>query len=81
MRLAHCKRGPERCGLCRDLDQERICLLEVAGDDRGLAQRRVVELDLDGERVWREVDVVRVFVDSAPARAFATREGVDDVDL
>jgi hypothetical protein len=81
IRLAHCKRGPERCAQCREMDSERICLLDVDPADRGLVQRRVLELEVDGRREWREFDVLRVFADAAEARAFAAAEGIEDVRL
>ena len=42
IRLAHCKRGPEVCPRCREMDEVRICLLDVEPPGRGLEQRRVM---------------------------------------
>ena len=54
MRLTHCKRGPERCEKCREMNQEKICLLDIEPPDQGMVQRRVIKLQLEGEEAWRE---------------------------
>lgn len=69
IRLAHCKRGPERCPTCRDWDVGAWCLLDVDPPGAGLQQRRTLEVELEGRRQWREVDVIRVFTDEGEARA------------
>jgi hypothetical protein len=81
MRLAHCKRGPATCEQCREMDEPRICLLDVCPSDGGMMQRRVIKLSIDGEEVWREFDVVRVFESEEAARAYALEKGVEDVEL
>ena len=81
MRLAHCKRGPAVCEKCKEMDEERICLLDVCPADAGLMQRRVIQLTVDGEEVWREFDIVRVFDDEEEARKYARENGVGDVEL
>jgi hypothetical protein len=35
VRLAHCKKGPQVCAKCREMDVEKICLLDVDPPDRG----------------------------------------------
>ncbi len=79
--LSHCKRGPENCQKCRAMGGPRICLLDIAPPDQGMVQRRVIELQIDGERAWREFDVIRVFADEAEARAYAAANGIDDIDM
>ena len=81
LRTAHCKRGPERCELCREMDEERICLLDVDPPDAGRMQRRVISLVLDGAEVWREFDIVRVFDSEAEARSYAESVGIEDVEI
>lgn len=75
VRLAHCKRGPARCEKCRDLDVERICLLEI--DPVGEMQRRVIQLHKEG--AWHEFEVVTAFATEEEARAYASRHGIRDV--
>jgi len=41
----------------------------------------VIGVQVDGERAWREFDVVRVFADEAEARAYAAANGIADIDL
>jgi hypothetical protein len=81
IRLAHCKRGPEVCEKCREIDAERICLLDICPPDAGLVQRRVIEVTIDGEKAWREFDVVRVFADEEEAAAYAAQNGIEDIDI
>lgn len=81
LRLAHCKRGPSRCARCREMDEPRICLLDVCPPQQGELQRRVIALVVDGQRVWREFDIVRVFAGEEEARAYAAAHGIDDVLL
>ena len=81
MRTGHCKRGPELCEKCREMDVERPCLLDIAPDDAGLMQRRVIEVEVDGETEWREFDIVRSFRSEEEARAYADENGIADVVL
>jgi hypothetical protein len=79
--LAHCKRGPENCEACRKMADGRICLLDICPSDLGRMQRRVIEVEVDGESVWREYDMVRAFENEAEARAFAREKGIADVEI
>ncbi len=81
IRLAHCARGPELCAKCREMDEARICLLDVDPPDRGMAARRTIEVEIKGMREWREFDVVRSFADEAEAGKYAEENGITDVDL
>ncbi len=81
MQSAHCKRGPAVCEQCREMDVEKPCLLDIDPDDRGLMQRRVIELVLDGEIVWREYDIVRSFTDEQEAREYAAIHQIADIVL
>jgi hypothetical protein len=81
IRLAHCKRGPAVCEKCREMDVERICLLDICPPDAGQVQRRVVEVTMDGEKAWREFDVVRMFADDDEAAAYAAQNGIADVAI
>ena len=81
LRLAHCKRGPDRCEKCREMDGERICLLDIAPPDAGMIQRRVIEVKVGGESLWREFDIVRSFDDQEQAIAYAREHGVADIQI
>jgi hypothetical protein len=81
IRLAHCARGPERCAKCREMDEPKICLLDIEPPDRGMAARRTIEVEINGKKEWREFDVVRSFADEAEARRYAEENGVADVEL
>jgi hypothetical protein len=81
MRLAHCKRGPEFCEKCREMIARRICLLDICPPEPGEVQRRVLEVDIGGERVWREFDIVKIFESEAEAGEYAQSHGIDDVEF
>jgi len=81
IRTAHCKLGPERCEKCREMDVARICLLDIDPPDAGMAQRRVIRIERDGEELWREFDVVRAFADRTEALEYAEANSISDVEL
>ena len=77
----HCKRGPQRCEKCREMNTERICLLDIDPPQPGMMQRRTIEVKIDGERVWREFDVVRAFESAEEALAYAAEHHIQDIEL
>ena len=81
IQIAHCKRGPQRCETCRDMNVERICLLDVDPPDPGMMQRRVIEVQIAGQRTWREFDVVRIFENTDEAYAYAAAHRIQDVEI
>jgi hypothetical protein len=81
IRLAHCKRGPSVCEKCREMDVEKICLLDISPPGAGELQRRVIQANVDGEEVWREFDVVRAFESEAEARTYADANGISDAEF
>lgn len=68
--VPHCKRGPERCELCRKNSEPRWCLLDVDPPDKEMVQRPVIELVIDGERQFLVYDVIKSFVSEEEARQF-----------
>ena len=81
IRTAHCKRGPERCEKCREMDDERICLVEVFSANSGMAQRRVLEFERNGVREWLAFEVVQVFDSREEAEMYALENHIKNVDL
>lgn len=81
IRTAHCKKGPSRCPKCREFSDGTICLLELWPPDDGMAQRRLIPVNEDGQRTWYAYEVARKFDTVAEARAFAEQNAVDDVEL
>ncbi|MBU1108853.1 MAG: hypothetical protein KKB51_19405 [Candidatus Riflebacteria bacterium] len=73
LRVPHCKRGPERCELCRKQDEPRWCLLDVDPPDKEMMQRPVLELILDGERQILVFDVIKSFATEEEARQFLAK--------
>jgi len=81
IRLAHCKKGPDICDKCREMDTERICLLDICPPLVGEIQRRVIHVNRDGEKVWREFDVVRAFESEEETKEYANKNGIEDVEF
>ena len=81
MRLAHCKRGPDICEKCREMDAERICLLDISPPHPGEIHRRVIQVSIGGEDEWREFDIVRAFENQADALAYAGEHKIDSIEL
>ena len=81
IRLAHCKKGPLLCEKCREMNVEKICLLETFPPGMGMAQRRMIQVERDGEEVWREFEIVTAFDSEGEAREYAARNGIDDMEF
>jgi hypothetical protein len=79
VRIAHCKRGPSVCEKCREMDAEKICLLDICPPREGEIQRRVIQVNVGGEEAWREFDIVRMFESQEEAREYADKNGIEDV--
>ena len=81
IRIAHCKKGPSICDKCRAMDAERICLLDICPPRVGEIQRRVIQVNMEGETVWREFDIVRAFESDEEAREYADHHAIEDVEF
>ena len=81
IRIAHCKRGPSTCDKCREMDAERICLLDICPPHAGEIQRRVIEVNREGEKVWHEFDIVRMFESEEEAREYAGKNAIEDIEF
>ena len=79
IRIAHCKKGPRICEKCREMSTERACLLDICPPRVGEIQRRVIQIERDGETIWREFDIVRVFESEEEATAYSGENAIDDV--
>ena len=79
IRLAHCKKGPSICDKCREMDAEKICLLDICPPRVGEIQRRVIQVNIEGEQVWRGFDIVRAFDSEEEAREYADKNAIEDV--
>ena len=81
IRMAHCKRGPLVCRECREADVTEICLLETYPPGSGDAQRRMIEVEVDGKIVWREYEIARTFDSEQEARDYAKENAIRDVRI
>jgi hypothetical protein len=67
--LAHCARGIRNCPKCREVYTRKYCLLDICV--QGDAARRVIEVEIDGEKVWRAFDIKKIFKTYEKAIAYA----------
>jgi hypothetical protein len=81
IRLAHCKKGPSICDKCREMDEERMCLLDICPPRVGEILRRVIQVNREGSKVWREFDVVRAFESEQEAKEYADHHAIEDVEF
>ncbi|OGK05585.1 MAG: hypothetical protein A2W80_17790 [Candidatus Riflebacteria bacterium GWC2_50_8] len=70
MQVPHCKRGPERCEICRKTNEPRWCLLDIDPPDKEMVQRPVLDLTIDGERHFLVYDVIKSFDSEEEAGKF-----------
>ena len=77
--VPHCKRGPERCELCRKNSEPRWCLLDVDPPDKEMVQRPVIELSIDSERHFLVYDVIKSFASEEEARQFVKTSSLHDI--
>lgn len=62
------------------MDIGKVCLLDVGFSDEGKQQRRVVQVTIDGEEIWREFEIVKVFETRGEAEKYAAENGIKDVE-
>ena len=67
--LAHCARGIRTCPKCREVYTRKYCLLDICVG--GNAARPVIEVEIDGEKVWRAFDIIKIFETYDKAIAYA----------
>jgi hypothetical protein len=60
---------------------ELICLLELFEPGQSNVQRRAIQVEICGQPVWREYDIVRSFASPAEAVGYAAEHGIEDVEL
>jgi len=77
--VPHCKRGPERCELCKKNSEPRWRLLDVDPPDKEMLQRPVIELSIDGERHFLVYDVIKSFASEEEARQFEKTSNLHDI--
>ncbi len=72
--IVHCQRGVDRCQKCREMYAEKYCLLDIC--PKGVAARRVTEVERMGKKEWREFDIIRQFGSYDEAVAYGKKEGI-----
>jgi len=68
-----------RCAKCKAGEGQIVfSLIDVFPPNRGMVQRPVTEVTIDGTKQYLEYDVVKVFATEAEARAFAAQHQLTD---
>jgi len=67
--MAHCARGIRTCPKCREVYTRKYCLLDICVG--GNAARPVIEVEINGEKAWREFDIIKIFETCDKAIAYA----------
>jgi len=75
--LQHCKKGPERCDRCKAMCARKYCLLNI--NPGGVMQRPVIEVEIKGQKEWREYDIEKIFESRAEAERYAKENRIADV--
>lgn len=79
MSLPHCKRGPMRCPKCKAGEGKIVfCLIDIDPPQQGMVQRPVTEMTIEGKKVYKEYDVIKVFEVETEARACAEKHKLTD---
>jgi hypothetical protein len=79
--LSHCKRGPDACEECRELETPMICLLAMYAPGEGDAQRRTIGVVREGQQAWFEYDILLRFETQMEATRYAEEHGLEDVQF
>jgi hypothetical protein len=67
----HCARGPKRCETCKEYAKEKKwALLDIAPNEHPMAARPMVEIEVNGEKVFMTYDVIRYFDNKEEAIRF-----------
>jgi len=73
----HCQRGPRGCEKCKKLEEEgeKYCLIEIHGRG-GMIARPMIEVEINGEKVFCEFDLLNIFKDQKEAKEYALKSGI-----
>jgi hypothetical protein len=69
--LGHCQRGTDICIRCREAYAVKYCLLNIC--PKGEFARRVIEIEIDGSKQWKEFDIEKVFETPDMAKEYADK--------
>ncbi|NHJ05607.1 MAG: hypothetical protein EAX90_12345 [Candidatus Heimdallarchaeota archaeon] len=62
MTKIHCARGPKRCKICEEYAKEmKYALLDIAPESHPEAARPMIEIEVEGEKVFQVYDVLAYF--------------------
>lgn len=75
--LQHCKKGPDRCDKCKAMNARKYCLLNIS--PKGVMQRPVIEVEIKGQKEWREYDIEKIFESRAEAECYAKENRITNV--
>ncbi|NHJ49624.1 MAG: hypothetical protein FK733_17675 [Asgard group archaeon] len=77
MARLHCARGPKRCKTCKEYAKDKKwALLDIAPDKHPMAARPMIEIEMDGEKVFMTYDVLNYFDDKKEATEYANKNNM-----
>jgi len=77
MARIHCARGPNRCKICKEYaEDKRWALLNTEPDENPMAARPMIELEIEGEKVFVPFDVIAYYDDIKEAMEYANERGL-----
>ena len=75
MTKMHCGRGPKRCKICEEYAKEmKFALLDIAPEVHPEAARPMIEIEVEGEKVFQVYDVVAYFNSLEEAESYANQK-------
>ena len=74
----HCARPKDACEKCMKLAEEgeKYCLVSFQYRSEEMA-RPMMTVEIDGEEVLSEFDLIKIFKDESEAREYAMKNGID----
>lgn len=72
----HCARGPRGCKICAEYAKEDVyCLLELFPEP-GMMARPMAEVEIEGEKMMCEFDIVKYFDTEKEARDYGEKNNI-----
>jgi len=78
MSLIHCARGTQYCKKCKQLKEkgEKFCLIRVYLNPGSIA-RPITEIYIDGNKIFGEYDVLKIFDNESEAKEHAKQNSIE----
>ena len=77
MTRIHCAKGPRVCKICKEYAKDlKWALLDIAPEVNPMAARPMIELEVDGERVFLPFDVIAYYDEFKDAMEYINDKGI-----